>query len=1201
MVRKISVFLVMLCLCLMQMAYADANSPEEFAYIVHEDHTEILAFIGTKPTVEVPAYIEGKPVTTVRLGRSYYGDQADLFLYVRKVILPETVTTLSDFAFGQYSMLSSVEGLEYVEHVGNQAFWGSGLQEAVFSDRLCSIQGNAFSSSSIHTLTLPDDVECLNGLTLSNVEHLTIIDGSDSPTIMQKDGMVLSADGTVLLSVMASMRNVRLVIPDGITDIMGSALSNLNFVDEIVFPRDVQSWSDVYVRSGTTLYVYAGSPLEAIIKENMRIYDTNFELIVMEEDEGAGEGYVEAIVSEVIKPGMSDYEKAKALHDWIIQHGSYDYTLSNFDASSILSGGAGVCDAYTRAYCILLSEVGIENRRETCYISGAAHAITALRLDGEWYLVDCTNDDEGFGAPDALFCFDQRVFNAFYSGSLSVNADSIDLYAPYVSGKLDVVIHTLATQTQQHMEQENTIFTIAVEDGVSLDPIHAQAICSIMESMQWTLDGEPVTLKCSYMADGCYQCVLSDVKNEYGYYEMEDGVCLMEYLGDAAAVTVPDEYQGMKVIALEGTFRDNKSVKAVTLPQGLNMIGQYTFSGCTNLAEVNIPDSVTVIGARAFTECISLSGSIVLPDGLKQLDEFAFAHCLGITEINLPAGIAVPGAAVFAECVNLEQVTLEAGLQTVSNAMFHGCVSLKYVTLPNTVTTIDHGAFTGSGLLCLDLPASVGNVAWDAFFEANRLQLLTVQSANPCYAAVGNILYSKDMTELLVSTPAIDAHLQIPEGVQTIGSRAFAMNKTLRSVHIPSTVRTIQDYAFIKSDLQDVYIEDGTHTIGNHVFAGNGFSTESVCQTIFAGSSGLSSIRLPQTLTNLGEGALYGHHYFDYLILPSSLTTINVCFIDAPITLYVPSSITYIAPQKIVDESWREYRVAGAAGTYAETFATLEDCVFINTAASLTLSHQEVTLLELETLQLSVSAVSGLDSLPSNVEIAWSSSSDCVQISNGMLTAVSNGTATITAEWNGMTGVCEVQVLHVLPESLSVECGNTLLYTGQSTHLWAWANCCPDDSEIIYTDVFRHGVWTASNEAIIQIETSQTIRAIGVGKCTITFTLPGGESRSLELIITGVPSTAQNTLELPESLSVIEAEAFVGVSASIVILPDGCREIQSRAFADNPGLEYVYIPASVTSIAPDAFEGCPDVIIAASGEYAHLFAQSRGITFVSVE
>lgn len=67
------------------------------------------------------------------------------------------------------------------------------------------------------------------------------------------------------------------------------------------------------------------------------------------------------------------------------------------------------------------------------------------------------------------------------------------------------------------------------------------------------------------------------------------------------------------------------------------------------------------------------------------------------------------------------------------------------------------------------------------------------------------------------------------------------------------------------------------------------------------------------------------------------------------------------------------------------------------------------------------------------------------------------------------------------------------------------------------------------------------------------------------------------TMFLPDGLTSIYEEAFSGTSCDAVIIPDGCSSIGKRAFADCKHLLYVYLPASVTSIASDAFEGCGDV------------------------
>ena len=62
---------------------------------------------------------------------------------------------------------------------------------------------------------------------------------------------------------------------------------------------------------------------------------------------------------------------------------------------------------------------------------------------------------------------------------------------------------------------------------------------------------------------------------------------------------------------------------------------------------------------------------------------------------------------------------------------------------------------------------------------------------------------------------------------------------------------------------------------------------------------------------------------------------------------------------------------------------------------------------------------------------------------------------------------------------------------------------------------------------------------------------------------------------------------------------DGCTTIGPRAFADCRNLVYVYIPASVTSIAEDAFEGCGEILVITEDESkARSYAESHGMSCV---
>ena len=68
------------------------------------------------------------------------------------------------------------------------------------------------------------------------------------------------------------------------------------------------------------------------------------------------------------------------------------------------------------------------------------------------------------------------------------------------------------------------------------------------------------------------------------------------------------------------------------------------------------------------------------------------------------------------------------------------------------------------------------------------------------------------------------------------------------------------------------------------------------------------------------------------------------------------------------------------------------------------------------------------------------------------------------------------------------------------------------------------------------------------------------------------------TLELPRNLTRIDSEAFMGVSAQKIVIPDRCTYIGSRAFANCPNLVEISVPHGI-SIPSDACSGCGNVTV----------------------
>lgn len=86
---------------------------------------------------------------------------------------------------------------------------------------------------------------------------------------------------------------------------------------------------------------------------------------------------------------------------------------------------------------------------------------------------------------------------------------------------------------------------------------------------------------------------------------------------------------------------------------------------------------------------------------------------------------------------------------------------------------------------------------------------------------------------------------------------------------------------------------------------------------------------------------------------------------------------------------------------------------------------------------------------------------------------------------------------------------------------------------------------------------------------------------------------------LPDSLRVIEDEAFEGTAIVSAELPDSVERIGERAFADISVLRSVKIPDATKEIAKNAFEGSSQVsIIASFGSYASIYAKENGLAFV---
>jgi transglutaminase/protease-like cytokinesis protein 3 len=102
---------------------------------------------------------------------------------------------------------------------------------------------------------------------------------------------------------------------------------------------------------------------------------------------------VGGILDTIVKPGMTQEEKVKAIHDWIVLHTAYDQSLQRYTAYDALTEGKAVCQGYALLAYRMLNEAGIETRIVEGRVDSGSHVWNLVRIGSKWHHMDVTWDD----------------------------------------------------------------------------------------------------------------------------------------------------------------------------------------------------------------------------------------------------------------------------------------------------------------------------------------------------------------------------------------------------------------------------------------------------------------------------------------------------------------------------------------------------------------------------------------------------------------------------------------------------------------------------------------------------------------------------------------------------------------------------------------------------------------------------------------
>ena len=403
----------------------------------------------------------------------------------------------------------------------------------------------------------------------------------------------------------------------------------------------------------------------------------------------------------------------------------------------------------------------------------------------------------------------------------------------------------------------------------------------------------------------------------------------------------------------------------------------------------------------------------------------------------------------------------------------------------------------------------------------------------------------------IVSIPALLGGKHVTS-VRTLG---FIACTGLTSVTMPNSVTNIGYSAFSGCrGLESITIPDGVKTIGASAFSG--------CWS-------LKSVTIPDGVKSIGVSAFSDCHSLTSITIPNSVTNIGSSAFSG---CYGVKDV--IVSQCVLDR--RLYEVFSYACSSITNISYVSTITNIGSSAFSGCTGLTSIAIPNSVTSIGSSAFSGCDGLtsvtiPDSVtSIGSSAFSGCTGLTS---IAIPNSVTSIgSSMFSGCTGLTSVTI------------PNSVTSIGSS----AFSGCTGLTSVTIPDSVTSIGYRAFNNcSGLSSMTIPDSVTSIEDGAfydCSglMSFTVASGNANYMstngflltkdgETLIRGVNGNAV----IPNGVAIIAHSAFNNCSGlSSVTIPDSVTDIGSSAFSGCTGLTSVAIPNSVTNIGPAAFNNC---------------------------
>lgn len=266
---------------------------------------------------------------------------------------------------------------------------------------------------------------------------------------------------------------------------------------------------------------------------------------------------------------------------------------------------------------------------------------------------------------------------------------------------------------------------------------------------------------------------------------------------------------------------------------------------CTNFStkKISIPEGIEVIGEYAFGDCNELT-EVILPNSLKSIEDYAFDGC-PIENIGLPERLEVIGYSSFnPRSRSALELEIPGSLKKLS---------VNYGVVLKGIENNEHFCVCDDLLLTADKKVAI-------WYMGNKTSELAVPD------------YVEEIAPVAYAVRELDGVKKLTFGaaLKKIGKGAFRQNK-VKTLHIPETLVSIDDAAFDYSSVTSVIVDKKNPTIYTDKTALYRVESDGSYTLIYCFRPKIEEYSVLDNTTKINDGAFVGCPNLQTITLPDSL------------------------------------------------------------------------------------------------------------------------------------------------------------------------------------------------------------------------------------------------------------------------------------------------------------------------------------------